>query len=46
MNQKEVERLKIDYELILKYYTMEEVKERFGVWYSDAIKFLEKKGLY
>lgn len=39
------QRYEIDYEIILKYYTIEEVKERFGIWYSEAKKFIKRKGL-
>ena len=35
----------IDYAIILKHYTIEEVKVRFGIWYSDANRFIERKGL-
>lgn len=45
MEQNETQSLEIDYDIILKYYTIEEVKERFGIWYSDAKRFIEKKGL-
>ncbi|MBR1391670.1 MAG: hypothetical protein IJ567_09580 [Lachnospiraceae bacterium] len=45
MGQNEVQGLDIDYDIILKYYSIEEVKERFGIWYSDAKRFLDKKGL-
>lgn len=45
MEQNETQGLEIDYDIILKYYTIEEVKERFGIWYSDAKRFIDKKGL-
>lgn len=45
MEQNEAQNLEIDYDIILKYYSIEEVKERFGIWYSDAKRFIEKKGL-
>lgn len=35
----------IDYSIILTYYSMEDLQERFGVWLSEAKRFLEKKGL-
>lgn len=35
----------IEYAYILDYYTIEDLQERFGVWYSDAKKFIAKKGL-
>lgn len=45
MEANETQEYKIDYDVILKYYTIEEVKERFGIWYSEAKKFIDRKGL-
>lgn len=45
MEQNATQEMEIDYDIILKYYTIEEVKERFGIWYSDAKRFIDKKGL-
>lgn len=45
MEHNETQDYKIDYDIILKYYTIDEVKERFGIWYSDAKRFIDKKGL-
>ncbi len=35
----------IDYKIILEKYTIEEAEERFGIWYSEAKRFIDKKGL-
>lgn len=35
----------IKYGFILKHYSMDDLQERFGVWYSDVQKFIRKKGL-
>lgn len=45
MGTKESQEYEIDYATILEYYTIEDLQERFGVWYSEAKKFIEKKGL-
>lgn len=45
MSTKEFQDYDIDYEMILKYYSIDDVKERFGIWYSEAKKFIDKKGL-
>ena len=45
MEENKTQDYQIDYDIILKYYSIEEVKERFGIWYSDAKHFIEKKGL-
>lgn len=45
MGTKEGQGYEIEYDFILDYYTIEDLQERFGVWYSDAKKFIEKKGL-
>lgn len=45
MGTKEGQGYEIEYDFILDYYTIEDLQERFGVWYSDARKFIEKKGL-
>lgn len=45
MEDNELQSFDLDYDIILKYYSIEEVKERFGIWYSDAKRFIEKKGL-
>lgn len=45
MEENEAQNFDIDYDVILKYYSIEDVKERFGIWYSDAQRFIEKKGL-
>lgn len=45
MEENEAQDFKIDYNIILKYYSIDEVKERFGIWYSDAKRFIDKKGL-
>ncbi len=45
METKESQGHKIEYDFILEYYSIEDVQERFGIWYSDAKKFIEKKGL-
>lgn len=45
MERKEEQELGIDYDIILKHYSIGEVKERFGIWYSDAKRFIDKKGL-
>lgn len=45
MGTKENQGYGIEYDFILEHYTIEDLQERFGVWYSDAKKFIEKKGL-
>ncbi len=45
MEQNDVRELKLEYAVILEHYSMEEVRERFGIWYSEAMQFIEKKGL-
>lgn len=45
MSQIDIQNLDIDYEIILKHYSIEDVKERFGIWYSDAKRFIDKKDL-
>ena len=45
MGTKEGQGYEIEYDFILDHYTIEDLQERFGVWYSDAKKFIEKKGL-
>lgn len=45
MGQNEEQGTNIEYDIILEHYTIEEVKERFGIWYSEAQRFIEKKGL-
>lgn len=45
MEESQSHNFNIDYDVILKYYTIEEVRERFGMWYSDAKRFIDKKGL-
>ena len=45
MNTKENQRYEIEYAYILEHYTIEALQERFGVWYSEAQKFIQKKGL-
>lgn len=45
MNTKENADYTIDYNIIMKYYSMDDLLERFGIWYSEAKKFIEKKGL-
>ncbi len=45
METKENQRYDIDYSAILDHYTIENLQERFGVWHSEAKKFIEKKGL-
>lgn len=45
METKENQEGRMEYGFILDYYTMEDLQERFGVWYLDAKKFIEKKGL-
>ncbi len=45
MGTKEGQGYETEYDYILDYYTIEDLQERFGVWYSDARKFIEKKGL-
>jgi len=45
METNDVQQYNIDYDLILQHYKIEEVKERFGIWYSEAQKFIERKGL-
>lgn len=45
MEANEVQEYNIDYKIILENYKIEEVKERFGIWYSEAKRFIEKKGL-
>ncbi len=45
MEQNEAHDFDIDYNIILEHYSIEEVKERFGIWYSDAKRFIERKGL-
>ena len=45
METKENQSYEIEYDFILDYYSIEDLQERFGVWYSEAKKFIEKKGL-
>ncbi len=45
MEQNDTQEFEIDYDVILRHYSIEEVKERFGIWYSDAKRFIDKKGL-
>lgn len=45
MEKNDSQSCNIEYEKILEHYEIEDVQERFGVWYSDAKKFIEKKGL-
>lgn len=45
MNTKENQSYEIEYAYILEHYTIEALQERFGVWYSEAQKFIQKKGL-
>lgn len=45
MDTKDNQDYKIDYNIILKYYSIEDLQERFGIWYQEAKKFIKKKGL-
>lgn len=45
METNDSQEYKIEYEFILKYYSLQDLQERFGVWYSEAQKFIDKKGL-
>lgn len=45
MDTKDNQDYTIDYNIILKYYSIEDLQERFGIWYSEAKKFIAKKGL-
>ncbi|MCH5345203.1 MAG: hypothetical protein J1E64_14315 [Acetatifactor sp.] len=43
MGTKESQGYEIEYDFILDHYSIEDLQKRFGVWYSDAKKFIEKK---
>ena len=46
MNTNDNQDYTIDYQIIFEHdYTMDDLQERFGIWYSEAKKFIEKKGL-
>lgn len=45
METKDKQEYTIDYNIILKHYSIEDVQERFGLWYSEAKRFIVKKGV-
>lgn len=45
METNESQKYEIEYAFILEHYTIDDLQERFGVWYAEAQKFIERKGL-